>query len=198
MTLTISSGNILRLAFSALELGAISSFGDDSDQAMEAADLYPVALNGILESTDWSFASRVMALPPVDTIDGLVADPALPHVFALPNDVLALRSVGVTGQTRWRLDDTVLRADHGAPLPVRYTRRIENEGAIPSLVQDVIGLRLAQLMAPRWVGSPEKAARIDRRLENSLIMARRADARNASPESYTGEPVLDWVAEATR
>lgn len=193
-----ATSTIVAQAFAAVELAPPSSFSDDTPQAGDAQIYYPIALDLCLEWCDWSFASRMVNLaetvPPV----GIIDDPDLPHVFALPGDCVMFREVKIP-RAKYRLDEGLLRADHPAPLPVRYTRRITNEASLPASFRASVALQLAVLLAPRWLGVETKRQQLVNSLEAMKSQASRPDARTASPENYQhNSGPADWVAEAMR
>jgi hypothetical protein len=195
MPAPIATSAVVKLAFALMELDPVSSFADDSDQAADAATFYPIALNGTLSGTDWTFASRIASLPQAEILG--IADPYLPFTYQLPLDVLKLRRVA-DGTAKFRVDAArLLRADMPAPLFIRYTAAITDEGAVPEAVQTVIAHRLALLMAPRWVGSQTKRDQLSRDMQMALTEARREDGDQASTERYDEWPG-DWVQGAMR
>lgn len=193
----IAASTIAAQAFRLMERGPISSFGDDSDQARDAAEQYPLALDACLEAADWSFASVYAELPRVTTLPLTVtADPDLPYLYAMPADIVILREVG-DGCTRWRRDRAGLRADDPGPLPVRYTGRIDNEAQLPAMFQTAVSHALAVLLAPRWLGTQAKIEALRRDAQATLKAAMRHDARQSSGARYDGlDEQPDWVSEA--
>lgn len=198
MTASSAIARIGALAFQAMELAPFSSFADDTPQARDAADQYPVARRMCLEVCDWSFASRVVALPPIAGT-GLPADPELSHCYLLPGDCLVMRHT-LDLDVRWRLDGRHLRADCPGPLSIRYTSDLDNENIMPAMFQQALALRLAAMLSPRWVGADSKTQSLDSRAEFALKSAMKLDGRSASPVRYDGEPfgIADWAGWAVR
>jgi hypothetical protein len=198
MTTPIAASTIAGQAFRLMELSPISSFGDDSPQARDAAEQYPIALESCLSACDWSFASRLVFLPAVVPDAQVATDPTLPHLYALPGDCLVLREVG-DKCTRFRLDMDGLRADHPPLLPLRYTARIETEARLPAAFQTAVAYALAVLLGPVHLGTQGKLEALERRAGGALDKATREDARTASDARYDGlADQGDWVAEARR
>lgn len=199
MTYPFATSTIVIQAFGFLELAHPSSFADDTPEATDALANYELALDLCLEWSDWSFASRMVALPeaalPADTI----ADPDLPHTFALPGDCVMLRELKQRG-VAYRLDERLLRADRPGPLPIRYTRRITNESALPASFRTAVALQLAVLMAPRWLGISTKRDALAQNLQMMREQAGRPDARTASSQPIDDmHPFApDWVSGALR
>jgi hypothetical protein len=197
MTLPYATSTIVAQAFGMVELSPPSSFADDTPQAADATAYYPQALDICLELVDWGFASRMVALSETALPEGAIADPDLPYVFRLPGDCIALREVKLRG-AKYRLDETILRCDQPAPLPIRYTRRLSNEAALPATFRTLVALQLAVYLAPRWLGVEAKRQALQDNLTNARATAARVDARTASPEAYGESGATDWVAEALR
>lgn len=192
----IAASNIAAQAFRYLEKSPISSFADDSEEASAATAQYPLALDMCLEAGDWSFASTLRDLSERAATVDMVTDEDLPHVYTPPADVLRLRDVGPEG-TRWRLDADGLRADAEAPLRIRYTARVTNEAALPAAFQTAVALRLAALLAPRFLNTQSKVQALQDEARYQLKEALRQDARNASHLRYDGlADQGDWVTEA--
>lgn len=189
----ITASSIAEQAFRLMELGPLSSFGDDSPEARDAADLYPTALRAALEAADWSFASRQVQLPEVVLDQGHAAELEMPHAYALPGDCVVLRDVMTGLRGRWRLDRRFLRASVPGPLPVRFTALVEGEDEMPATFRLALSYSLAVLLGPRWLTTHTKLDRLQRTAEEVMRRAMRTDARMAS--QMPALPV-DWVREA--
>ena len=198
MPLNIATSNIVALAFAELKMAPPAGFAEDTDQATDAALFYAQALDEVHEGTDWTSASTLADLPPLAA--GFLPDVELPHAFAIPPNCLALRAVG-DDFTRWRVDGTILRVDApdnlGATgtIRIRYSVRPENEAKIPATIRQVIALRMALLMLPRW-GNSDDTEKVSRKFEQALLLARRTNSRLASAETWDGRQHSDIVTEA--
>lgn len=197
----IAASTIVSQACRFLELAPVSSFGDDSEQAQDLAEQYPVALRHCLEHDDWSFASELVALPEAVLSGADIADPDLPHAYVVPGDCVAIRDV-VDGSVRWRLDRRFLRADAAGPLAIRYTAFITDEDQLPASFRTAVAARLAVLLAPRHVSDLNRRARLEADAQLALTSCARKDARAASPLRWDraeaqGDWPGDWAAEAT-
>lgn len=200
MTFPFATSTIVAQAFGMVELSPPSSFADDTPQALDAAQHYAQALDICLEMVDWSFASRMVALSTAALPEGVIADQDLPFTFRLPGDCIALREIKLQG-VRFRLDETILRADQPGPLPIRYTRRITNEAALPASFRTLVAVQLAVLLSPRWLGVDAKRARLLDQMPVAQATAARIDARSASATPWgdgRSGGSSDWVTEALR
>lgn len=198
MTTPIAASTIAGQAFRLLELSPISSFGDDTPQAQDAAEQYPLAMGSCLSACDWSFASTLATLPEAQLGDTDAADPALPHLFKLPADLVKLRQV-MDPAVRYRIDKLGLRADVSGLLTIRYTATVEDEAGLPATFQTAVAHALALLLAPRWLRTQSKTEGLERRAGVMLGNAMQEDGRSGSDARYDGlDEQGDWVTEATR
>lgn len=192
MSLSIATSSILAVACAELKISDPATMADNTGFSRDATVFYAQALEETIEATDWTCTSRMARLAQIaDDQEGIYSDDLLPYAFLLPDDCLAVREAG-DEWTRWRQDGNVLRASDPAPLPVRYSARIENEEHLSPSVRAVLALRLAMMLLPRWGNSDERRL-FDIRLEEALMVARRTDARRASPETWTGRQAIDIV-----
>ncbi|SFY18645.1 hypothetical protein SAMN04244548_03003 [Paracoccus pantotrophus] len=194
----IATSTIAAQAFRLMELGPISSFADDTPQAQDAAQQYPMARKLCLEACDWSFASRIADLPEAVRPDTTPIASGFPYLYRLPADCLKVREV-IDPCLDWRLDGDFLRADRAGPMSIRYTADQSNETRFPAMFAEAVSWRLAAMLAPRWVGATNKSQLLEQGAEQSLKQAMRADARQASAARYDGQPDRgDWVSEVLR
>lgn len=194
----IATSTIAAQAFRLMELGPISSFADETPQAQDAAQQYPVARRVCLEACDWSFASSIADLPEAELPVGTARSGAFPFLFKLPAKCLRVREV-LDPMIEWRLDGDFLRADAAGPLSVRYTSDVENETRFPAMFIEAVAFRLAAMLAPRWIGAANKLQLLMQGAEQQLKEAMRADARQASSARYDGAPQgYDWLVEVLR
>lgn len=194
MALNYATSTIVSDAFRQMELDPISSFGDATEQASAAAEQYPEAMKQCLEAVDWSFASKFENLPEAAN---LPVDADLPHNFVRPADLLRLIEVQPRSVC-WRLDMDALRADHPAPLHIRYMAEITDESKLPSLFKRAVALRLAANLALRWTSST-RARYLANEADSALKIAMRADRSAASTQRYDGRArCSDWVEGALR
>ena len=193
--MTIATSLIAQTAFRLMGLRPISSYSDDSDEAVAAAEQYDHALNLCLEAVDWGFASIVASLPPVAS--AVAIDPRLPYAFALPGDCLVLREV-ITEYAKYRRDNAILRADVEGPLVIRYTARVTNEALMPETFGSAVAHQLALVLAPTFVEVQGKIDQIASGLQMALRTAARTDARTSSSSDWREDHVQgDWAGAAT-
>lgn len=192
----IAASTIVAQAFRSMEIGPVSSFGDDSEQASAAAEQYPHALKMLLEGYDWSFARKMARLPL--RADGDVSlDPDLPYLYTLPDDCVSLRHVVRGSEFAWRIEGRNMRAAQADAIVIRYTSFVARESDLPSVFQLAVALQLAVLLAPRFVGSRTKTADLKNDMDRAVQAAILADAQTASHARLDGRSDQpDWADEA--
>lgn len=200
----IATSWIAQQAFSELSLRPLSSYADSSPEASDAAQKYIRALYMVLESYDWSFARRLVALPQTTLSADAEADADLTYAFSLPASCLVLRRVfpdgDPRGSIRWRREGNLVRADVAAVQAV-ITRTVTDEADFPALVQQVVALQLAALMAAKHAPTRAKRADIQTALTEARQEAQEADRVSASQHRLDGlSPSVsaDWVAQVLR
>ena len=199
MAVDIATSTIIQEAFRALELSPPSSLGDDSEEARSAVEQYPNALSICLEANDWSFASRQVTLPRAALPADLAADATMAFTYRLPTDCIRLIEV-LHPDTIWRVDEgRLLRANRDGGLDIRYTRRVENEDALPASFRIAVAYQLALLLAGRWLRTQSRRDRLYQMAEDMLDRAKSADKRSASTRRWDGDDrATDWVSGAIR
>ena len=180
-----------------MEVTPVSSLDDASELATALKSQYETARDACLEVADWSFASKQVQLPQLDTnaLPGFTPDDDLPYSFGLPSDCLRIQNV--YGGVRWRIDAECLRANAPAPLRLRYTAKVFNETRMPPEFRIAVAYRLAATLAYRWTNTQGKVAALMDMANSSLKRAMRNQSRDASSERYDGgSDTGDWAKVA--
>lgn len=192
---SVSTDTIVSMAFILMEQTPPSSMSENTQRARDAKRLYPVALNACLEQCDWGFASKVESLPLLATVP---EDSDLKYAFQRPQDMVRLISVA-DKEIEWREDADAIRADVAGPLKVRYTKKIENENAVPALFQQAVAAELAAMLAPSIVKSNRRAVQLKDDAGVAMGKAMSRLSRTASRRRYDGRPRQpDFATEAVR
>lgn len=199
MSDSITASTIAQQAFTFMERSPLSALSDDSAEAIDAARVYPQAVDICLEAHDFSFARWLVDLPQLAAVpSGGAADPDLPYTYALPSDCVKLRRISPEGFA-WRVDGDLVRADVLGGIQLMYTRRVTDTKLLPASFQTAVSAQIAVLLAPYWVTTRTKRESLKDDFRNYLQLAISADRATASAARFDGNPeVGDWVAEATR
>lgn len=204
MTTPIATSRIVQQAFTELNLRPVSSYADDTPQAIEAAETYTEALDMVLEAYDWSFARRLVKLAQVTADADQAADADLPYTFSLPAATRTLKAVYPANRPddrmAWRREGQQVRAAE-ADVQALITVNITREDELQATFRHVCALQLASLMAPRYAPTRAKSADLADKLREALYLAKQADKLSASQHRIDGlaiETGDDWVSQVTR
>lgn len=185
------AGSVTEICNRALDLlGArpIVSLDDPTIEARLCGRNYATARDAVLRLYPWNDAAGRASL---------AADLAAPafgfaNAFTLPID--CLRVVAVEGEVRfrisWRVEGNKVLSDGGAPLLIRYTKRLVDPGLIGPLLADVIAAQLAAVVAFGITNSASRAQEMQALRGLMLREARQVDALEQSQdEQVTAD---DW------
>lgn len=195
MAQPIATSQIARHAVRLLEQTDLANFFEGSEISIDLAEQYPEAMDILLSSCDWDFASRLVDLP---LAQSAIADPDLPYAYVKPADCVRIIAV-IPNDVEWRADADFIRADAEAPLRIRYTFRTDQEARLPSIFKDAVACHLAAMLAPKYLRTTSRTQLLAQQAERALAEARRALSRTASNRRYDGLPAQsDWVSVALR
>ncbi len=174
------------------------SIDDDLKPAREAKAVWDIALEAMLAGYNWSFAMGR---------DSLSADVAAPaHIYALqyqlPSDSLRLvyladRYVGAdltdyrtAPMPEFQIEGQKILTNIGAPLLIRYVKRITDTGLMPPPFVSCFGARLATLLAESLTQSSTKRQDAEVEFRKAISIAIRANAIEMPPEKLADD---EWV-----
>lgn len=168
--------------------GRIQSFTEGTDEASAADALYALTRDSTLSSYPWVFAFE--QAPLVRQLPAPTADYA--WSYALPADLLIVRSLGATGRGRgavYRIAGGVVQTD-AEEVVVTYTRRVPEEEMPAYFQAALVAVLAAELVIPltestaRWQGLQQRA-------ETMLREARRIDAQQSTPPAIESWPLIE-------
>ena len=124
-----------------------------------------------------------------------VTPPAWGFLYAYNLPVDCLRVVTIDGELRyagtWRIEGRQLLTDMGAPVRIRYIRRLTDPGMIGPLLADAIAARLAAHIAFAITNSTTQAQQMQALADQMIRRARQVDALEQSQdEQVTAD---DWT-----
>lgn len=165
---------------------------EGSAQADHCARFYPVARDAALEAHDWSFASTK------DTMAELsVEDFKWRHVFALPNNCIALRAVGYQDSALYAFDERGPYFERGAladgtqvlytnePTPfARFTRRVVDPTRYNVLFTQALVTLLAAYLAGPVIKGRSGAQMGQVLMQDFMAQVGRAVASDANQSNY--------------
>lgn len=141
--------DICNLALGWIGANNITSLQDDSDEAIQCLNNYPLARDATLEAHEWSFAIErfVPARSEEEPKWGFV------HQFLIPSDILRVLSVGPNREIYWLFEQDMWVVESGFIMAdvdeifCRGIRRILDEGIYSALFSHALAAKLATLMA---------------------------------------------------
>lgn len=175
----------------------IGSFDDDSEAARLLNVVWPIVRDAELRANAWNFATRRASLAALESV------PAWGYAkqFALPDDFLRL--IEVDGQYVAAPTDSppayqiehgesgsVLLADLGAPLRIRYGARVDDTARFDPLFAVALGCALAAAINERISQSNTKQQLIYAQYKEALFRAQQADAIELPPQTL---PESAWI-----
>lgn len=185
-----SDVEICNRALDLLGAQTINALSENNVPARLCARNYGPARDSVLRDYPWNEATARAAL---------AADVTPPawgflHSYTLPAD--CLRVITIDGELRlsaaWRIEGQKLLTDLGAPLRIRYIRRLTDPGLIGPLLADAIAARLAAHIAFGITNSASQAQQMAALAEATIRRARAIDALEQSQdEQVTAD---DWTS----
>lgn len=169
-------------------LGAppISSFEDDSEEAVVASELYPAARDELLAAYTWKFATtettlaRLVAAPPAD----------FAHAYQLPADLLRVISAGENGSSGlvYRIRGRTLQTD-AASVTLSYIFQPDETEFPPHFVAALVAKLAADFALP-LTESSQRAQTMMAKAEEAYRIARVTDSQQQTPQVVQDRTLL--------
>ncbi|MDJ0513018.1 MAG: hypothetical protein QNJ62_06210 [Methyloceanibacter sp.] len=187
----LSAVQIANMAVDYLEESPITALTDDSDTARWLNRNFEPARDGLLRGYGWNFALKRAAVASNGTPEF-----GWKYQYPLPNDCLRILPLKINGELNGRdipheIEDNHILTNEGAPLKIRYIKRVEDTGQFDSLFAEALAARLAMKMAHWMTG---KTSYFDRAVEayrTALEEARLIDALEGTPEDTVDDAWVD-------
>ena len=192
----------VQIANSALtKLGAarIMSLSDNKKEAREINAIFELRRDHLLRSHNWSFAMERTTLPALDDTPAW----GYSYLYQLPTDCLRVVQVddmwvvpGLADYTSgpdsepYKITGRRIETDIGAPLKLRYVKRITDAGAFDAAFVEVFAADLADQVCEALTQSNTKRELTQRALKQALLEAVRANAIELPPEAI---PDDSWI-----
>ncbi len=187
------AGSDVEICNRALDLlGAerINALDETSVAARLCARNYGPARDAVLRDYPWNDAMARAVL----AADAIAPPFGFARAFPLPTDCLRVVSVEeeLRAGGRWRVEGRAILTDLGAPLRIRYVRRLTDPALIGPLLADAIAARLAAHIAFPITNSASQAQQMQALAEQMIRRARHIDAIEQSQD----EEIVadDWTS----
>lgn len=189
---------IVNAALTLLGESRIASLDDATKPAREAKAVIDITRDSLIAAHNWSFAKTRAQLP------ALVSAPAFGYGYAyqLPADCLRLLAVGDyyvgLDLTDYRgaptelftIEGRQILTDLGAPLNVRYIKRVEDASQYSAGFAAAFASKLAEVLAEPLTQSDTKRARAEVAHKRDISMAVRAGAIELPPQKLADD---EWI-----
>lgn len=188
-----SKVSIANEALRAIGAATINSFTEASEEARTANDTYDNTVDEMLRAHPWNFAMARQELSASATAPDWEYAYAYPFPAA-PN--YCLRVWEVSGEDeesgKWKIEGRTIVTDLGAPLPIRFTKRISDPEQFDALFCAALSAKLAykwfETLSPKGA---EKKEEIKDAAKFTLADARAADGQEGIPDRFG---VNEWLA----
>lgn len=190
--MALSQVQIVNLALTKLGQNRVIAINDDVETARVMNSLWDMTRDTVFAAHPWKFAIKRVELP------ALASAPAFGFTlqYAIPEESLRLVQVGDDWTfyqqqvESFALEDGKILTDLGAPLRVRYVKRIENTGLWPVLFARVMSMQLAMDACERLTNSTSKLDAISADYLASVRDAKRQNAIERPPQAVV---YSDWL-----
>ena len=182
---TTSEVEICNLALGELGVDPITSLTDDtSKRAQECNRKYGPSRDSILQSHDWHWARKRVALN-LET-----ATPAFgfSYQYSLPVDFLKVVETSPEGMT-FKITGNVLECNETA-VKILYVARITDPSAFSPLFVDALTFKLAERMAKSLTGDLNLKQIMQGRYNELFGMSANRDSTSDTPVEYRSDNLL--------
>ena len=193
-----SDVDIANYALTLLGESRIMSLDDDVKAARECKAVYEIVRDSVLSAHNWSFAKSRAALSRLDSTPVF----GFANEFQLPVDCLRLFMVGDiyvgvdlsdyrnAPTDEYTIEDRKILTDWGAPLNIRYIRRVEDTARYSSTFVDAFGARIAERLAEPLTQSAVKREAAKDAYKAAISEAVRVNAIEQPPQKI---PDDEWL-----
>lgn len=189
-----SQVKIANRALTKIGSARITSLDEDSKAASTINSMYDVVLDAELRAHRWHFAKARASLP-------ALADAPLfgfANQFRLPSDYLSLIQIGqflvypksdTSGV--YSIEGGSILTNFGAPLPIRYIKRITDPNAFDSLFAEAFASRLAAECCEAITQSSTKKQAAWQEYDRAIASAIRVNAIERPAQAITEDTWLE-------
>jgi hypothetical protein len=159
---------------------------EDTQAARLVRHQLPYSRDAVLRAYPWNFAQARGALPADD------ATPAFEYTYqySLPSDCLWMHTlVDADADEKWCIEAGKILTNIGAPLNVKYTKRVTDLAASDPLFIQTLAAHIAASIAVPLTESSTKAESLWKVYQMKLREARAVDAQEGACESL---PTGSW------
>jgi hypothetical protein len=183
-----SRTDIANRALNAIGADAIGSINDSTTTAKLCNRLFTPLTYSLLRRHPWNFALKRASLPASATA------PAWGYAFAypVPTDYLKIYSIeSINPTAKYVVEGGEILTDIGAPLNIRYVRKVDDPGEFDPLFTDLTVLAIARDLAVPVANNLALRQSLKKDLEDAMPTARSADAGEGVAEDLWSDTLLN-------
>ena len=182
-----SETEIANAALDKLGEPPLTSFDDESRGARLAKRTYADLRDALLREYPWNFAMHRAELAADE--DG--PEWGYTYRYPLPADFLRQIEIYNPNAAEWRMEGGAILTDLGAPLQLRYIRRITDVNAMDFDFREALSARLAMEWAQALTQDGSTVERMAALYEAKLRTARAADGHEEEPRALETTTFID-------
>lgn len=186
-----SATDIANSALTKLGADRILALSDNQKEAREMNAIFTMRRDALLRAYNWSFAMTRAEL------SALVDGPAwgYTYYYQLPTDCLRVVQVSdewvpygladyISGpdQEPYKIEGRKIATDYGAPLPIRYAKRVTETGEFDPMFTEAFACDLAFHACEAITQSSTKKGDLREDKKEAILMAIRANAIELPPQ----------------
>ena len=194
-----SQVDIVNFGLTVLGQNRIASMTENTKPAREARAVFDMTRDALIANYDWTFAKDRGSLP------ALVDAPAFGYgaQYQLPTDCLRLISLGdiyvgvdltnyrtMGPPAEFEIEDDKILTNLGAPLNIRFAKRITDPGKFSAPFAVMLGIKVAYHVCEALTGSNTKRDLVERAEMKALKEAIRANAIQLPPQKFADS---EWI-----
>ena len=158
---------------------------DPSERAQVINQMYDQVRDELLSSFPWNFAIKRVLLAKSATAPAW----GYTNQYPVPADFLAL--LGIDGSPNYTIEDGNILTNEGAPLKIRYIRRIEDAGSFTPTFAEALSCELAVESVERISGSNTKKQILAQQRDAAIKKAYANDSIQNPPQELVQS---DWIS----
>jgi hypothetical protein len=183
-----SRTDIANRALAAISADAIGSINETTTAARACNRLFTPLTYSLLRRHPWNFALARASLPASATA------PAWGYAFAypVPTDYLKIYTIDAAiPTTKFVVEGGKILTDVGAPLNIRYVRKVDDPGEFDPLFTEALVLAMARDLAMPLSNNAGLRQAMAKDMEDAIRTARSADAGEGVPDELWSDTLLN-------
>jgi hypothetical protein len=157
---------------------------DPSERAQVINSMYEIVRDNLLQQYPWNFAIKRASI----AADGIAPAWGYSKRYLLPTDFLSLLSI--YGSPDYRVEGGYILTNEGAPLKIKYVKKITSEGSFDAMFTEVFACELAVECSERINASNSKKQILGQQRDAAMKAAFASDAIQDPPQELQND---EWL-----